>query len=118
MRTTAEEKLVRMEQKKEKIDNLLKFNETIKSASSFNSFDNMCKNAFKSNVVEFNDHNKPIIERECFDVNVEAAEWCFPRLWVHMCNLRNVQGGRSKAEKKECKLKSVRSCYKFLHYGA
>jgi len=81
MRTAAEEKLVRMEKDKEKVDDLLQFNE---SASFFKCFDNMCKHTFKSKVVEFNNHNKPIIERECFDVYVEAAEWCFPRLWAHM----------------------------------
>jgi len=47
-------------------------------------------------VVKFRDHNKPIIESECFDVYVEATEWCFPQLWAHMSNLRNVQGNRTK----------------------
>ena len=78
MRTAAEEKLAQMERNKDKIDDLLSFNETTKSESFFNCFGNMCKNAFKSKVVKFTDHNKPIIERECFDVYVEAAEWCFP----------------------------------------
>ena len=85
-----------MERNKDKIDDLLSFNKTTKSESFFNCFDNMCKNAFESKVVKFADHNKPIIERECFDVYVEAAEWCFPQWWAHMSNLRNVQGNRTK----------------------
>ena len=76
MREVAEEELARIESDKDKIDDLLHFNETMKSASFFTCFDNMCKIAFWSKILNFNDHNKPIEDRECFDVYVDATEGC------------------------------------------
>ena len=68
MRGMAEEELARIESDKDTMDDLLQFNETLKLASFFTCFDNMCKIAFRSKILNFNDHNKPIVDRECFDV--------------------------------------------------
>ena len=65
----------------------------------------MCKIAFRSKIFNFNDHNKSIVDRECIDVYVDATEWCLPRLWKHMCHLRNVNGNRSKVQQKRVKAK-------------
>ena len=53
------------------------------------------------------DTNQPLIPMKCFDSYIvennglpSIIEQCAPRLWRHMCNLRNVLGNRKLADKK------------------
>ena len=53
-------------------------------------------------IVSWNDYNQLLIPLECFDVYVDIAERCIPRIWRHMCHLCNVNG-RGTTRDKELK---------------
>ena len=86
---------------------MLQFNEHPKQDKFFTVFDYMCRRQLYDTVVHCRDTNQPIIDMDCFDAFIEGCdgqpamvEQFMPRLWEHMCNLRNVYGNRSKADKK------------------
>ena len=85
---------------KEVTERLLEFNETNRSKSFFTAFDNMCRRMFAKVLVQMNDHNKPIIPIECFDTYVDLAEDCFPRLWRHLCGLRDIHSNKTAKAKR------------------
>lgn len=45
------------------------------------------------------DYSSPIIDLGTFHKWVDQAEKCFPELWAHMCNLREVYGGSGKSKR-------------------
>ena len=61
----------------------------------FNVFDICCKLAFFKAILELQNHNESIISMNTFDFFVGLAPKCLPKLWEHMCNLRNVAGNRT-----------------------
>ena len=85
--------------KKEKtVDDLLTFNETNKSKLFFRVFDRTCRRMFSETIVCFRDTNQPILPLESFDTFVEHFKICFPRLWKHMCNLRDAYNQTKRSE--------------------
>ena len=101
---------------KKQIDELLSFDEVIGKETNkqgklvnmnltdrfFSVFDCRCKRLFRSTVIGHSDHNQGIMPMEQFDFFVWLAPQFMPRLWKHLCNLRNVKAvGEKKASKKE-----------------
>ena len=105
-------KMIELERKntekvrKEKIW-LLDFNERFSNGNKqyssemfFKVFDQCCKLAFFKAILTLQCHNQSIIDLPTFDVFLEKAPQCFPQLWDHMSNLRNVKGQQSKQDNK------------------
>ena len=53
-----------------------------------------------NSIISWNDYNQLLVPLECFDVCIEIAECCIPRIWCHMCHLRNVAGKGIERDKK------------------
>ena len=58
----------------------------------------MCRRRLTSAVTGFNDYNRPLIDLETVDDFVDTAARVFPNLWLHLCNLRGVDGNRHKGD--------------------
>jgi len=91
---------------------LLEFNETDQSHRFFECFDTMCRCNFEKAILCFNDYSKLFIDMACVDVYVDLAERCMPRLWAHLCNLRNVTAGKQMTR---FILANDKFCHRFLH---
>ena len=90
----------------EERNKLLQFNEHEKTDKMFSVFDQMCRRQLFETIVQCRDTNQPIVDMACFDAYVQGdgdqpaiVERFMPRLWAHMCSLRNVKGNRTKADK-------------------
>ena len=74
------------------------FNDTKHGERFFRVWDNMCRRRLTSAVTGFNDYNRPLIDLETVDDFVDTAARVFPSLWLHLCNLRGVDGNRHKCD--------------------
>ena len=95
-------------------EKLLSFNETDRSNLFFRVFDNMCRRQLFYYVTHLTDTNQPLIPVETFDAFVEMAEKCFPRLWSHLCNLRDTKGNLGKKRKSNVRPKRRQVLLQFL----
>ena len=74
------------------------FNDTKHGERFIRVWDNMCQRRLTSAVTGFNDYNRPLIDLETVDDFVDTAARVFPSLWLHLCNLRGVDGNRHKGD--------------------
>ena len=81
-------------------DRLCSFdNHTTSSKAFFKAFDDYCKQCLDGIIDGWNDISQPIISLTKFHEWIDAAQETFPSLWAHMCNLREVYGGKGKKKR-------------------
>jgi hypothetical protein len=81
-------------------DSLCSFHNNLpESREFFSEFDRYCKECLDGVVDGWKDYSSPLIDIEMFHKWVDQAEKCFPMLWAHLCNLREVYGGRGKTKR-------------------
>ena len=56
-------------------------------------FDNKCRDAIESVLVDFHDHSKPIIVTPDMDELLRQAPAVFGDLWTVLCNLLGIRRG-------------------------